>query len=553
MGNPATVGEDEINNCAAATTPTLEKIEIAIVGAGLAGLYALHKFRTLGLSAKIIEAGYGVGGTWYWNRYPGARCDVESYQYSYSFSDELQNSWRWSERYATQPEIRRYLDHVADRFDLRRDIILGTRVVSGRFSEESGKWLLGTDQGTRIEARYCLMATGVLSKPRAISFPGETSFEGTILHTSHWPDEPVDLRGKRVAIVGTGASGTQAIPLIAKEASELVIFQRTPNFSVPTNNGPVDDDHHASWIEKYSEVRARQRETPAAIVFDFGDRAALSLSPYEVEEELERRWNHDGGLNLMRAFSDLGNDIRANEIAAEFVRGKIRQLVKDPETARLLTPTGYPIDSRRLATTDREFFSLFNKSNIKLVSMLDEPIHSIELGGIRTSRALYEVDVIVMATGFESIIGAISNIDLVCSDGKTIAEKWREFPAGYLGLSIAGLPNLFMINGPGAIGSLANLFVTSEYEVDWIGDCICYMREKGFHRVEASQSAQDDWMRLIQEGASGGLVIRAPTSGYVHESPKGDRIFMCYPHGFVQYRKAADAVKNAGYTGFVFE
>jgi cyclohexanone monooxygenase len=525
--------------------------EVAIVGAGLAGLYALYALRRAGFDAHIYEAGSGVGGTWYWNRYPGARCDIESFQYSYSFSDELQQEWSWSERYAGQPEIRRYLDHVADRFALREHITFNCTIAAAHFESDDCHWQLQTDAGLRITARHCIMATGVLSVPRSVTFPGQEQFAGQILHTSNWPEGDVDLAGKRVAIIGTGASGTQAMPLIAEEASEIVLFQRTPNYSIPSPNCPVDDAYERHWKDQYTALRREQFETPGAVLFDVNPKAVADATPEERQAEFERRWNEDGGLNFMRAFSDLSASEESNAIAAEFVREKIRSIVKDPETARKLIPTTYPLDARRLATTDKLFFELFNRKSVKLVSTLEEPITEITASAVVTSSAAYPVDVIVMATGFEAMVGALMKIDLRGTDGQLLRDVWRERPGAYLGLAMAGFPNLFVVNGPGAPGPLSNMFSSAEIEIDWLVDCLVHLREHRIAQFEATDAAQTAWMQHVQELGSKTLMIKAPSSGYFLTNSAGERIFLCYAGGFARYGEELRRIADTGYAGFL--
>jgi cyclohexanone monooxygenase len=527
--------------------------EVAIVGAGLAGLYALYKLRAAGFDAHIYEAGSGIGGTWYWNRYPGARCDIESFQYSYSFSHELQQEWSWSERYAAQPEIRRYLDHVADRFALRDHITLDCAIAAAQYDAESNIWRLATASGQDIAAHFCIMATGVLSLPRDVRFPGQGTFAGDILSTSDWPDGEVDLAGKRVAIIGTGASGTQAMPLIAEVAREVVLFQRTPNYSIPSPNCPIDEAYERRWKENYPALRREQFETPGAVLFDVNPMAVVDATPNERHAEFERRWNDDGGLNFMRAFSDLSASEQSNDIAAEFVREKIRSIVKDPETARKLVPTDYPLDARRLATTDKVFFDLFNRKTVRLVSTLEEPIIEVTADSIVTASAHYPVDVIVMATGFEAMIGALMKIDLRGQDGLLLRDIWRERPGSYLGLAIAGFPNLFMINGPGAPGPLSNMFSSAEIEVDWIAACLTHLRSHQANRIEATEAAQAAWMREVHELGAKTLMMKAPSSGYFYTNAAGERIFLCFAAGFGRYGAEILRVADAGYTGFVID
>lgn len=526
------------------------KLDVAIVGAGLAGLYALHKLRQQGLTCKIIEAGDGVGGTWYWNRYPGARCDIESFQYSYSFSPELEQEWQWTERFAPQGEILAYLDHVADRFSLREDIIFDCRIKSARFDKEQGIWTLAGDRGQTFEAKFCVMATGVLSKPREIHLKGQEHFAGEIYSTATWPEQPVDLSGKSVALIGTGASGTQLLPYLVDDVASITIFQRTPNFSVPTSNALIDAVYEAKWKGNYRTLREEQYSTLGAVIFDINGMKASEASEAELEAEFERRWNEDGGLNFMRSFSDLSSDEQSNTIAADFIRNKIAKIVQNPDVARKLMPFGYPLDARRLATTDRGFYELFNRPNVRLVSLLEEDIEKVTEGGIVTTRETYPTDVIIMATGFDAMTGALASIDIECLDGVALAEKWKTRPSAYLGIAMAGLPNMFAINGPGGPGALQNVFSSSEMIVDWIADCIGYLIANDIKSIEANADAEAGWMSDVQNLADKTLMVKARTSGYIYTNDAGERIFLCYSGGYPQYRARLEEIAAGGYTGF---
>jgi cyclohexanone monooxygenase len=533
-----------------AAEQALPTIDVAVVGAGIAGLYALHKLRGLGFVTTVFEAGAGVGGTWYWNRYPGARCDVESFQYSYSFCEELQQEWNWTERFAAQPEIRSYLDHVADRFDLRRDIRLNCRIVSATYLPDDRLWSLITADGDTILARFCVMATGVLSKPRDIHFPGQESFGGTIISTAHWPEAEPDLSGKRIALIGTGASGSQAMPHLLDHAAELTVFQRTPNFSIPTANAKVDETYGRHWKDNYAAHRHRQATSSIAVLFDDNPKSVNDATPDERRAEFERRWNEDGGLNFMRAFNDLQSNEQANGLAADFVRDKIRTIVRDPETARKLMPPAYPLDSRRIATTDRDFYDFFNRSNVKLVSMLDEPIVRIDERGIVTSASTYPADVIIMATGFDAMTGALTAIDICGVGGVSLRSLWRDRPASYLGLTIAGFPNLFMVNGPGSTGPLANLFTSSEMIVDWIAACVDYLRANAIDEIAARGDMQQAWMAHVDALSLKTLMVKAPSSSYFMTNSNNERIFLCYSGGYANYTAILDNIAHEKYDKF---
>jgi cyclohexanone monooxygenase len=456
--------------------------DVVIVGAGFAGLYMLHRARQLGLSARVFEAGGGVGGTWYWNRYPGARCDIESLEYSYQFSDELQQEWAWSERYATQPEILRYLEHVADRFDLRRDIQLETRVRAAAFDEAADRWSLRAGDES-CSARFLIMATGCLSTANTPRFPGLDSFEGPTWHTGRWPHEGVDFRGRRVGVIGTGSSAIQAIPLIAREAERLFVFQRTPSYSVPAHNAPLDPELERRVKADYAAFRRRNAELPFGANFPPSEIPALSVSPEERLREYEARWRR-GGLGYVTAFADLLRDREANETAAEFLRAKIRATVRDPEVAAALSPRQV-VGCKRLCV-DTGYYETFNRPNVTLVDLRDAPIEAVTRSGLRTSRRSYELDGIVFATGFDAMTGSLLGIEIRGRGGRTLREKWAEGPRSYLGLGTAGFPNLFIVTGPGSPSVLSNMVPSIEQHVDWIARCIGTLRERGLARIEAT-------------------------------------------------------------------
>jgi cyclohexanone monooxygenase len=524
-------------------------LDAVIVGAGFAGLYMLHRLRGIGLSARVVEAAGGVGGTWYWNRYPGARCDIESLEYQYGFDDELPREWKWTERYATQPEILAYLNHVADRFDLRRDIQLETRVTKARFDEADVRWEIETDRGDRFSARFCIMATGCLSAPKKPDFKGLDSFEGEWYHTGNWPHEGVDFTGKRVGVVGTGSSAIQAIPLIARQAQHLTVFQRTANFSVPAHNGPIDPAYERSMTERYAETRARARQSRVGILAGTpNDQPALATPEAARREEFETRWRQ-GGFAIAGAFSDLMINEAANETAAEFVRSKIRETVKDPATAELLCPKDYPFATKRLCV-DTEYFETFNRDNVSLVDIKRAPIEEITATGLRTQDAEYELDCLVFATGFDAMTGALLAIDIRGRGDARLDEKWAAGPRSYLGLQMAGFPNLFMITGPGSPSVLANMAVAIEQHVDWIADCAEYLLEHGMRTIEATVEAEDAWVEHVNAVANFTLFPRA-NSWYVGANVPGKpRVFMPYVGGLNTYVQKCDQVVANGYEGF---
>jgi cyclohexanone monooxygenase len=529
------------------SSPT--RLDAVVVGAGFAGLYMLLRLREAGFSTRVIEAGDGVGGTWYWNRYPGARCDIESLQYQYGFNDELPKEWRWSERYATQPEILAYINYVADKYDLRGDIQLETRVTSAHFDEAANRWTVTTDRGDEYSARFCIMATGCLSAARVPDIPGLENYQGEWYHTGAWPHEGVDFTGKTVGVIGTGSSAIQSIPLIAQQAKHLTVFQRTANFSVPAHNGPLDDQYRERMTTGYTRIRAEARNSPAGILGRaMNDKSVLEAAEEERKREFEERWAI-GGLGLGSAFNDISLNLEANAIAAEFVRSKIREIVKDPETAELLCPRDYPFGTKRLCV-DTDYYATFNRDNVKLVSIKDNPIQEITPKGLRTGTGEYEFDAIVFATGFDAMTGALLNIDIRGRGGLTLREKWEHGPRTYLGLQVAGFPNLFTITGPGSPSVLSNMIVSIEQHVDWIFDCVSYLREREITTIEASPEAEDRWVDHVNEVASRTLYPLA-NSWYIGANiPGKPRVFMPYIGGVGNYAQKCQQVAENGYEGF---
>ncbi len=518
-----------------------------IVGAGFAGLYMLHRLRGQGLRVRVIEAASEVGGTWYWNRYPGARCDVESMQYSYQFSAELQQDWEWTERYATQPEILRYARHVAERFDLRRDITFETRVVSATFDEAAALWRLETDTGEALSARFCIMATGCLSVPSMPDIAGTDSFAGETYHTGLWPHEEVDFSGRRVGVIGTGSSGIQAIPIIAEQAEHLFVFQRSAHYTVPAHNAPLAPEAQAEVKAHYGEMRQRARSLPSGVMFPLNDVNAVETSAEDRQREYEDRWR-TGGVGFLGAFKDLMFDADANETAASFVREKVRQTVRDPETAELLMPAGV-IGCRRLCV-DTGFHATFNRDTVELVNVRETPIERLCADGVVVGGETYALDAIVFATGFDAMTGALLKIDIRGKDGRALRDKWAEGPRAYLGLTMAGFPNLFTITGPGSPSVFTNMIPSIEQHVAWIADCIAHMREHGLARIEATEAAEDDWIAHVAEVADHHLRASCG-SWYVGANiPGKPRIFMPYIGGFPAYVEKCEEIVADGYRGF---
>ncbi|RYI16130.1 MAG: NAD(P)/FAD-dependent oxidoreductase, partial [Acetobacteraceae bacterium] len=506
--------------------PETQTMDAVIVGAGFAGMYMLHRLRGLGMSAVVFEQGTDVGGTWYWNRYPGARCDVESMQYSYSFSPELQQDWQWSERFSAQPEILRYAQHVAERLDLKRDIRFETKVTSATFDEAANRWTVTTDRGDHVIARHCVMATGCLSSARLPEIAGLETFQGATYHTGHWPHEGVDFAGKRVAVVGTGSSAIQAIPVIARQAAHLTVFQRTPNFSIPSRNAPMDAEYEGWWKSDYEAHRAKARMMRTGILYGLNEKSALEVTPEERQAEYEARWAR-GGTAFMASFADLITNRDANDTAADFVRAKIRGLVKDPAVAEILAPKGYPIGTKRICV-DTDYFETFNRDNVTLVDVRDAPIEAITAKGVRTRHGEVEVDAIVFATGFDAMTGALTRIDIRGRDGLGLAEKWEDGPRTYLGLMTAGFPNLFMITGPGSPSVLSNMIVSIEQHVDWLTECLAHLRARGLETIEATREAEGQWVEHVNEVADRTL-YPAANSWYMGANILGKpRVFMPY-------------------------
>ena len=524
------------------------EFDAVIVGAGFAGLYMLHRLRGIGLSARVYEAGTGVGGTWYWNRYPGARCDVESMDYSFSFSEELQQEWRWTERYAPQPEILAYINHVADRFDLRRDIQLDTRVTSAVFDEATTRWAIETSRGDRVSARFCIMATGCLSAAQVPKLPGLETFAGRWYHTGHWPHEGVDFTGQRVGVIGTGSSAIQSIPIIAGQAAHLFVFQRTPNFSVPAWNTPLEPDYERRVKANYAEFRRQARESRIGFVVERSEESALAIAPDERQSEYERRWRR-GGLGFMATYADLLTSQDANDTAAEFFREKIRAIVRDKTVAEALVPQDYPVGTKRLCV-DTSYYDTFNRDNVTLIDIRTTPIEAITPKGLRTRDAAYALDSIVFATGFDAMTGALLSIDIRGKAGQTLRQKWEAGPRTYLGLAIAGFPNLFVITGPGSPSVLSNMIVSIEQHVDWIADCLAHLRKRDLAGIEATAAAEDGWVAHVNEVGHLTLYPRANSWYMGANVPGKPRIFMPYIGGVGVYRQTCDAVAAKGYEGF---
>lgn len=527
----------------------VESFDAVIVGAGFAGLYQLHSLRQLGLNARILEAGEDVGGTWYWNRYPGARCDVESMSYSYSFSNELEQQWNWTEKYPTQPEILRYINHVADRFDLRKDIAFNTTVTRAVYDENTQRWRVDTATEGSFDAQFVIMATGCLSVSKAPEVPGTERFRGPTYHTGHWPHEGVDFSGQRVGVIGTGSSGIQCIPLIAEDAAELTVFQRTPNFSVPAMNRQLTQVEIDEMKVNYRKWRAAQRTSGFGVPVDRPTQSALEVSEQERNAKYQAGWDRGSLLGVMGAYTDITTDKAANETAAEFIRVKIRGIVKDPDVAETLTPRTFAFGTKR-PCMDTGYYATFNKSHVQLVDLHQTPLAEITETGVRTSAADYVFDAIVFATGFDAITGALTRIDIRGRGGAGLADEWADGPRSYLGIAMAGFPNLFTITGPSSPSVLSNMVVSIEQHVEWITDCIASLGRRGITEIEATAEAEQEWIDHVEQVANGTLYPTADSWFIGANVPGKPRIFMAYLGGVDVYREKCDLVAANNYEGF---
>ena len=532
-------------------------VDVVVVGAGMSGLYALKLLRERGFRAVVLEKAPGVGGTWYWNRYPGARCDIPSLEYSFGFDPELEQEWEWTEHFASQPEIERYLNHIADRYDLRRDIRLDTGVVAATFDEAAHRWIVETEQGDTVTARFCIMATGGLSAANVPAYPGIDDFQGTVVHTSAWPEEGVELAGARVGVMGTGSSGIQVIPEIAAVAEHLTVFQRTAAFTWPSQNRPLTDEEQREVKARYRDVRQAQASSFAGIAGDTGavimqfaieGKEILRSTPDEREAALDEH-----GFSACRIWSDAGRDLEANEQAVELFREMVRRTVQDPEVAEALSPRGYPLGCKR-PVLDAGYFETFNRPNVSLVDLRREPIERFTATGVETSTRRIDLDVMVFATGFDAMTGPLTRIDVHGRGGRLLRDDWADGPRTYLGLSMAGYPNLFVCVGPGSPAVLATYPPQIELQVGWIVDLLCEARDRGATRVEAEVGAQDAWCEHVNQVAAG-TMFTAPScnSWYNGQNIEGKpRVFLAYAGGLQNYMARCGEAAADGYAGFAF-
>jgi cation diffusion facilitator CzcD-associated flavoprotein CzcO/acetyl esterase/lipase len=533
----------------AARTDRDHDLDVVVVGAGFSGLYLLHRLRRLGFTTKVVESADDVGGTWYWNRYPGARCDIPTTDYAYSFDAELDREWKWSEKYATQPEILSYLQHVADRYELRKDIIFSTRIQSAVWNEATKRWNLRTDTGEQMGCRYYVMATGCLSLPKSPDIEGVDRFRGEVFFTGRWPHHKVDFTGKRVAVVGTGSSGIQSIPLIAEEASQLVVFQRTPNFSVPAHNGPPDPERVAALARDREAYRESARWSRGGVPTEMTEIMGVT-APEEVRRQrFEAAWEAGELFAILSVFADQGVNLASNDILSEMIREKIRSVVRDPETAEALCPKDYPFGTKR-PCLDTNYFETFNLPHVRLVDLRKTPISTITETGIDTVDGSFEFDAIVFATGFDAVTGPLVSVDIAGRDGVTLREKWADGPSTYLGLTTVGFPNFFAITGPQSPSVLSNMVVSIEQHADWVVDCLEYMRAHRFETIEPTPTAEAGWNQHCDDCAAITLYPLANSWYMGANVPGKPRVFLPYIGGVDNYRGACDEVASQDYLGF---
>jgi cyclohexanone monooxygenase len=523
--------------------------DIVVIGAGFSGMYAIHRLRDR-YDVVCLEAGEGVGGTWYWNRYPGARVDIESVEYSYGFDEALQQEWHWPEYFSAQPELERYANHVADRFALRQHIRFSTTVESLHFDETANRWEVRTANGDVLHCRFVIAATGSLTAPNTPPWRGRERFPGQVLHTARWPAQGVDFSGKRVGFIGTGSTGIQAMPIIAGQARELVVFQRTPAFCMPSGNRPLDADYERDWKQHYAERRRQMLDTYGASLVVYPEKSVHDCTPEERQQILEQAWNSQSAFQLLFAFSDVMTDAAANEIVCEFVRGKIRSIVRDPVTAEALCPKTYPIGGKRLCIGNG-YFEMFNRDNVRLVDVRAAPIIEFTAEGLRTTETEYALDAVVTATGFDAVTGALTRIAIEGLGGLRLADKWANGPTAQLGAMVAGFPNFFMIHGPLTPAAQAQMITTGEWQVDWTARIIDDMVAQGCSRIDATEEGERAWAGEV-EAVSAHTLHKLADSWYnarnIEGKPGG---FMIYVGGFQRFRQLCEEAVAQGYKGFV--
>jgi cation diffusion facilitator CzcD-associated flavoprotein CzcO len=529
-------------------------VDVVVIGAGFSGMYLLHRLRGQGLRVQVFEMADDVGGTWHWNRYPGARCDITSMEYSYSFDPQLEQEWQWTEKYPTQPEILRYAHHVADRFDLRRDIRFRTRVESTVWDDAAERWTVRTDRGDVLSAQFVVHASGCLSIYKKPEVPGLESFRRPWYHTARWPHEGVDFTGQRVGVIGTGSSAIQSIPLIAQQAADLTVFQRTPNFAVPAHNHPFPPGYQEERKAHYPEFRQHARESLFGIPAPMPERSALEVDPEERERQFHKAWHDQDNtlVDLLLAYNDMIVDPQANETAAEFIRQRIREIVRDPDVAETLCPKDYPIGTKRVCVAT-EYYETYNQPHVHLVDLRKTPLVEITPAGVRTTDREYELDSLVLATGFDAQTGALTSMDIRGRDGQRLTDHWSAGPRSYLGIGVAGFPNTFIITGPQSPSVLSNMMVSIEQHVEWISDCIAHVRERGIRTIEPTPEAEQAW---VDHNAEVGDATLFPTanSWYMGSNVEGKpRVFMPYIGGVGPYREKCQEVAANGYEGFLLD
>jgi len=527
---------------------TREEVDVVVVGAGFAGIYMLYRLKKLGFTSRVIERGDGVGGTWHWNRYPGARCDIPSLQYSYQFDDELQQEWKWEEKYSSQKQILDYANHVVDRFNLREDITFNTTVESAVFNEDSSKWKVQTSD-EEIICSYCVMATGCLSQVNEPDIPGIRNFKGELLHTGKWPQSEVIFEGKRVGVIGTGSSSIQAIPIIADSAKNVTVFQRTANYSIPSNNGPMDPAEEADIKSRYKEFREENWLNGFGIAGLANDLLATETPSEEIKENFSEHWEN-AGLGFLGAYADVMLDPNANEIAASFVREKIKEIVTDPEVAENLCPE-HTIGCKRLCV-DNEYYETFNKPNVSLINIKENPIKSITESSVQIEGQEFEVDLLILATGFDAMTGALTNINVSGRNGQKLSEVWAEGAKSYLGLGISGFPNLFMVTGPGSPSVLSNMLPSIEQHVDWISNCLVWMKENNKAVIESTEAAENEWMDHVKETSE--LTLYTTCNSWYNGSNLDGKPKTFLPYvGVPPYVEKCKEVSENNYQGFIFD
>ncbi len=524
----------------------IDQFDAIIIGAGVTGLYSLYRLRQLGFSVQVFEEGGGVGGTWFWNRYPGCRFDSESYTYGYSFSEELLQEWDWKEHYSSQPENERYLNYVADKFDLRRDIRLNSRVVAAVFDGDENRWQVQLEDGHRARSQFLITSVGILSAGYIPDFEGLDSFKGQWCHTGRWPAEGMDLAGKRVGVIGTGATGVQLITEIAKEVAHLTVFQRTANFCAPLRNSPIDAQTQREIKASYPAIFKKCMETPGSFVHQFDPRSAMEVSPEERLEQYERLWAEPGFKKWLANFYDVMMPGEANEDYAEFVRNKIRERVNDPVVAEMLVPKDHMFGSKRLPC-ESGYYEVYNQDNVLLVDVREAPIERITPNGLKTRDADYELDVIIFATGYDAVTGSLNKLDIHGEGGQTLKEKFANGPRTYMGISSAGFPNLFTINA----ASVGNFVRAAEPLVDWVSEAICYVRENEFTRISATLEAEDAWVNHVNE--AGAKILRTQANSWFVGAniPGKARVLLTSPDTAPVMRAKRAEVAANGYEGFL--